>query len=68
MELKPDKLKELMKETTNGNYNEFSRESGINVGLLHGIVNKKRRAGIKTINAFIDFCKSHDIDYMKYIF
>lgn len=68
MKLDADKLKELMTTICQGNYNEFARETKINVSILHGIINKKRNAGMKTINLFIDFCKQKNIDYLEYIF
>lgn len=62
------KLRELMNRYADGNYNEFARLTQINVSLLYRILNYNAGAGVKTINAIIDFCKNNNLDYKEYIF
>ncbi len=68
MQLKIDKLKELMDEKCTGNYNAFARETGINVALLYRLLNKQANAGLKTINALISYLKAKNLPVEDYIF
>ena len=68
MSLNVENLKKLMQEKYKGNYNAFARATGINVALLHRILNGKGGAGMKTINELVVFCKKNDLKVEDYIF
>ena len=67
MKLNVENLKKLMQEKYNNNYHEFSRQTGVDVTLLHHILTGKRNAGLKTINTLISFFKKNDLEIKNYI-
>lgn len=68
MQIKIDKLKQLMDAECAGNYNAFARETGINVALLYRLLNKQANAGLKTVNALINYLKLKNLPVEDYIF
>ncbi len=68
MQLKIDKLKQLMDQKFSGNYHAFARELKIDVSTLHKILNVQINAGLKTINKIIEYLKSQDLEVEEYIF
>lgn len=68
MKIKIEKIKQLMEERHNGNYNAFARATGINVALLYKMLNNKANAGLKTINRLIDYLKQNNLNVEDYIF
>lgn len=69
MDINIDKVKELMGEVADGNYNEFARLTQINVGQLYRILNKQNtKAGTKTISRLITYLKSIDVEIDEFIF
>lgn len=61
-------LKLLMEEKANGNYHEFSRQTGISVPSLFKILNHQRNAGTKVISLIMVYLKNNEIPYENYIF
>lgn len=68
MGLNVENLKKLMETNYNNNYNEFARQTGVDVGLLYRIMTGKANAGLKTVNILIDFLKKNNYPVNEYIF
>lgn len=68
MQLNIKNFRLLMEERAGGNYNQFARLLNINVAHIYRILNKKKVAGKKVIDAVIQFCKNNNLDYLSYIF
>lgn len=68
MKINIEKVKELMAERHNGNYNAFARATGINVALLYKMLNNKANAGLRTVNRLIDYLKQNGLNVEDYIF
>ncbi len=68
MQIKIEKLRQLMDEKCSGNYNAFARETNINVALLYRLLNKQANAGLKTINTLINYLKANNLSVEDYIF
>lgn len=68
MGLRVENLRKLMETNYGNNYNEFSRQTGIDVSLLYRILNGKGNAGIKTLNLLIAFLKKNNLKVTDYIF
>ena len=68
MKIKIEKLKELMQDRYNGNYNAFARDAKIDVALLYRIMNGQANAGMKTINSLIEYLKANSLKVKDYIF
>lgn len=68
MQLKIDKLKQLMDQNFSSNYHAFARELNIDVSTLHKILNVQISAGLKTINKIIEYLKAQNLEIAEYIF
>lgn len=68
MKLNIPAIRNLMDNRCGGNYNAFSRETGINVAFLYRILNEKCSAGLKTYNRLIDYLEKNDLIVSDYIF
>ena len=68
MELNIKRFRKLMEQKASNNYNEFARQTGINVSLLYKILNGQVNAGTKTISKIVSYLKNQNIDVSKYIF
>jgi len=68
MKLNIKRFRKLMEQKASNNYNEFARQTGINVSLLYKILNGQVNAGTKTISKIVNYLKSQNIDVNKYIF
>jgi hypothetical protein len=66
--LEKEKVRELMKNKADGNYNEFSRQLGVDVAHLHRVLNTESKAGPKLLGRLMVFCKENDLDFNNYIF
>ena len=63
-----DELRKLMNENANGNYNEFARQTGIDVGQLYKVLNREVGAGTVTISKLINYIKQNGLRVEDYIF
>jgi len=68
MKLNIKRFRKLMEQKASNNYNEFARQTGINVSLLYKILNGQVNAGTKTISKIVSYLKNQNIDVSKYIF
>ncbi len=62
-----EKMMALMKEYCRGNYNQFSRELGVDPAHLHRFLNTGVGGGKKIIFGLIDFCEKNRLDYKNYM-
>lgn len=68
MFLNKSKVKELMNQEAEGNYNEFARQLGIDVAQLHRVLNTDSNAGPKMLGKFMLFCNKKKLNFNDYIF
>lgn len=61
------KLKALMQERCNGNYNKFARDLGIDASHLYRYLNSGIGGGRKLIGAVMKYCIVNGINYEDYI-
>lgn len=66
MEIKRDKVMELMKTYCEGNYNRFAREMGVDPAHLHRFLNTGVGGGKKIISGIIKFCREKNINEFDY--
>ena len=67
MELDKQKIFDLMKEHSDGNYNRFARALGVDASHLHRFLNSGIGGGKKLIGAVMRFCRENDLDFENYI-
>lgn len=67
MEVKREKLNQLMQTYCYGNYNRFGRELGIDPSHLYRFLNSGIGGGKKLVGAVIKFCKTNGLDFEEYI-
>lgn len=65
--LSPSKMQELMKTRCQGNYNQFSRELGVDPAHLYRFLNTGVGGGKKIIFSLMDYCERNNLDYKKYL-
>jgi hypothetical protein len=63
-----EKVRELMAANANGNYNEFSRQLGVDVAQLHRVLNTDSNAGPKLLGKLMIYCQKNNLDFNSYIF
>lgn len=63
-----DELRKLMNEKANGNYNEFARQTGIDVSQLYKVLNREVGAGTVTISKLINYINQNGLRVEDYIF
>lgn len=68
MYLKKDRVRQLMALKAKGNYNEFSRQLGVDVAQLHRVLNTESNAGPKLLGKLMVFCKTNNLEFNDYIF
>lgn len=64
--LSQHKMMELMKSHCNSNYNQFSRELGVDPAHLHRFLNTGIGGGKKMILGLIDYCEKNSLNYKNY--
>lgn len=67
MKLRKEKVKKLMEEYCDSNYNRFARELGADPSHLHRYITKGIGGGKKLIGGVMKFCKEKHLDYTDYI-
>lgn len=67
MEVKRQKVMDLMNIYCSGNYNRFGRELGIDPSHLHRFINTGVGGGKKLAGAIIKFCKINNLNFEEYI-
>lgn len=67
MELKREKIYELMTTYCSGNYNRFGRELNVDPSHLYRYLNSGIGGGKKLTGAIIKFCKLKELDFEDYI-
>jgi hypothetical protein len=67
MELKRDKVFELMNEYCYGNYNRFARNLGVDPAHLYRFLNTGVGGGKKLVGAVIKFCRDNSLDFETYV-
>jgi hypothetical protein len=67
MELKRDKIFELMKKYCAGNYNRFARELKIDPSHLYRFLNTGVGGGKKIVGALMRFCKEKNLEFEEYV-
>lgn len=64
--LSHSKMMELMKNHCYGNYNQFSRELGVDPAHLYRFLNTGVGGGKKMIFGLMDFCEKNHLNYKNY--
>lgn len=67
MNLKRDKVNELMKVYCAGNYNRFARELEISASQLHKFIQTGVGGGKKLLGSVMKFCKDRNLSFEDYI-
>jgi hypothetical protein len=67
MEIKREKLRDLMQNYCYGNYNRFGRELGIDPSHLYRFLNTGVGGGKKLVGAVMKFCKENELNFEDYI-
>ncbi|RCX09621.1 hypothetical protein DFR58_13425 [Anaerobacterium chartisolvens] len=67
MEIKREKLRELMNTYCDDNYNRFARELDINPSQLYRVMNTGVGGGKKVVGAVMKFCRMRGLDFNTYI-
>ena len=67
MKLKKEKVKKLMEEYCDVNYNRFAREMGVDLSHVHRYITKGIGGGAKLIGGVMKFYKEKHLDYTDYI-
>jgi hypothetical protein len=67
MRLRKDKVIELMNTQFKGNYNQFSKTLGLDVGHLHKYLIKDIGGGKKLIGAVMKYCRDNGLDVFEYV-
>lgn len=65
--LNREMIRELMNTRFMGNYNQFSRELGVDPSHLYRFLNSGVGGGKKIIFSLMDYCEKNKLDYKKYI-
>ncbi len=65
--LSQEKMMVLMKDYCNGNYNQFSRELGVDPAHLYRFLKTGVGGGKKIIVALMAFCERNRLDYKNYM-
>jgi len=65
--LNRERIRELMNTRCMGNYNQFSRELGVDPAHLYRFLNTGIGGGKKIILSLMNYCEKNNLDYKKYI-
>ncbi len=65
--LSPLKIAELMNKQCQGNYNQFSRELGVDPAHLHRFLRTGVGGGKKMIFSLMDYCEKNHLNYKNYL-
>ena len=69
MLLNKGKLRLLMDEYSDGNYNRFAKKLGVEPAQLHRFLNDEHsQAGALFLGRFMVFCESNSLQFKEYIF
>ena len=67
MNLNHIKVKELMEEYANGNYNRFARMMSLDPAHLHKFITTGAGGGKKVVMSVMKLCKDRNLDINEYI-
>lgn len=67
MEANREKIRQLMQDYCNGNYNRFAREMGVDPSHIHRFITTGVGGGKKLISGIIKFCNDKKLNFNDYL-
>lgn len=63
-----ERLRKLMNDRFDGNYNKFARALDVNPAQLYRILENDSQAGALFLGKLMSYCNANSLDFEKYIF